>query len=536
MKRTAPILDLLIAISISAVWLAVAIATRPLIPIDETRYVAVAWEMHSQGDYLVPHLNGQIYAHKPPLFFWLINLAWGIFGVSEWAARAVGPVFSLGCVGLTYYLGRLAWPQHRQLAGSAVLLLVSGIVWSVFASLTMFDTGLCFFVILFAVGLIKLASGRWGLGTTLLALALAGGLLQKGPAVFLHTLPVALLAPYWVDRARFSSWTKWYAAVLVAVLLALSIVSAWAVPAMWSGGSEYAAAILWRQSAGRVVNSFAHQRPVWWYLPIVPALLFPWSLTWPAWRGLPSVWREPPVRLCLLWFVSSCLMFSMLSGKQIHYLLPVVPFAALLTSRLLATLGTRTVKILTRCLAALYVLLAACVSAVPLLADRILEVRPLVGMTAGWVALLLVAAIALAAAKVSDAAGMIRRAAVMAVLVWTIMNGTVLSCLREKIDLGPFARDVARYQRSHPDIAYVGKYHGQFQFLGRLERPIHELSSAEQLPSWIQKHPQGLVILSRKTKEQPGPGLLAFCGDTREVEVRRVELWEARSAPTHVLR
>jgi 4-amino-4-deoxy-L-arabinose transferase-like glycosyltransferase len=54
-------------------------------PIDETRYLTVAWEMWLRQDFLVPYLNGATYSHKPPLLFWLINLSWGMFGVSEWA-------------------------------------------------------------------------------------------------------------------------------------------------------------------------------------------------------------------------------------------------------------------------------------------------------------------------------------------------------------------------------------------------------------------------------------------------------------------
>ena len=39
----------------------------PPLPIDETRYLTVAWEMRRTGEFLVPHLNGLPYAHKPPL-------------------------------------------------------------------------------------------------------------------------------------------------------------------------------------------------------------------------------------------------------------------------------------------------------------------------------------------------------------------------------------------------------------------------------------------------------------------------------------
>src|SRR5688572_11002134 len=68
---------------------------RPLMPIDETRYAAVAWEMWNRGDFLVPHLNGLPYSDKPPLLFWLIQLGWMAFGVTEWWPRLLPALFSL---------------------------------------------------------------------------------------------------------------------------------------------------------------------------------------------------------------------------------------------------------------------------------------------------------------------------------------------------------------------------------------------------------------------------------------------------------
>ena len=66
-----------------AILVVAGIALRPLLPVDETRYASVAWEMWTGGDYLVPHLNGETYSHKPPLLFWLMNLSWWIFGVND---------------------------------------------------------------------------------------------------------------------------------------------------------------------------------------------------------------------------------------------------------------------------------------------------------------------------------------------------------------------------------------------------------------------------------------------------------------------
>ncbi len=508
-----------------------AIATRPLIPIDETRYASVAWEMHTSGDFLVPHLNGQLYSHKPPLFFWLMNGMWSIFGLGAWPARVVGPLFGLSTVGLAYYAARLMWPEQRQLAGSAALLIVSGVVWSVFTSLTMFDTGLSFFVMLFCIGLLKLASGARLTGVLVLGLALGGGLLQKGPAVFLHTIPTALLAPWWVDRKTFSiRWRNWYLAIAGAVAVGGLIVFSWVLPAIGRGGADYAEAILWKQSAGRVVKSFAHGRPFWWYLPIIPLLIFPWSFAWPAWRNLHSVWGESAVRLCSLSCITPCVAFSMLSGKQIHYLLPIVPIMALLMVRLLSTMELAHVRQLNRYIAGFLALCAVATLSLPILARQIIVLQPLVVMTPVWMGILAIAAVTVAMTRVTDVGDVIRRVTVYSLLAWIVISGMVNASIRDLIDLRQFASDVARHQQSDRPVAYVGNYHGQFNFLGQLESPIVELSTA-QVPNWVEANPQGYVIMERDATRSTTLGLLACREELLGTRVRRLELWEARYAP-----
>ncbi|HSH29228.1 MAG TPA: hypothetical protein VK971_04905, partial [Thiohalobacter sp.] len=87
-----PVPDAVALPALVAALMAVVLWLRPLLPVDETRYVAVAWEMWLRGDFLVPHLNGQAYHHKPPLLFWLIQAGWTLFGVSDWWPRLVAPL------------------------------------------------------------------------------------------------------------------------------------------------------------------------------------------------------------------------------------------------------------------------------------------------------------------------------------------------------------------------------------------------------------------------------------------------------------
>ena len=84
------------ALLVSAVLLAaLQLWLRPLLPVDETRYLSVAWEMWWRGDSLVPYLNGEPYSHKPPLLFWLVHGVWALSGVSELAARLLPVLLSL---------------------------------------------------------------------------------------------------------------------------------------------------------------------------------------------------------------------------------------------------------------------------------------------------------------------------------------------------------------------------------------------------------------------------------------------------------
>ena len=124
---------------IAAAWvalMALALTLRPLLPIVETRYLGVAWEMHLSGDWLVPKLNGAAYSHKPPLLFWLINLGWQVFGVTETWGRLVAPLFGLGSLALTAVLARQLWPSRDDtaLAATATLILFSTATWVYMAS------------------------------------------------------------------------------------------------------------------------------------------------------------------------------------------------------------------------------------------------------------------------------------------------------------------------------------------------------------------------------------------------------------------
>ena len=482
---------------------AVALVARPLTPIDETRYVSVAWEMWLRGDYLVLFKNGEPYSHKPPLLFWLYNLGWLVTGVNEWWPRLVSPLFSLGSLLLMISLGRRLWPGDEDSGRHAAWILASSLLWMLFSTSAMFDVMLAFFVLIGMRGLLIAADGKMARGCAWLTLAIGLGILAKGPVLLLHLLPVAALAPWWRPGL---DWKRWYGGLALAVAAGAAIALAWAIPAALRGGEEYARMIFWGQSVGRVADSFAHQRPFWWYLPLLPLLFFPWLL-WPAlWRRAAALAREgldDGLRFCLAWLAPVFVSFSLISGKQVHYLIPLFPAFALFAGRLLAS-GRQ---------GGLW-LPAAVVAA----AGAAMFYPAFAGMPAAlatWRAFPLWPGIVLVLAAML--AGWIGRQprrqpsilALLGALAFALIQFYLAENIHLRYDVRPLAREIRQLQMRGVAVANHGDYHAQYHFLGRLERPLDQVETATDIRAWFDKHPEGVLVayFSPRSAELAGESL-----------------------------
>ncbi len=71
---------------------------------EEPRRSIIAIEMLKSGDWAIPHIYGEIYYNKPPLYNWLIAASMAVFGTGEWAARLPGILSLLATGGLLYYV------------------------------------------------------------------------------------------------------------------------------------------------------------------------------------------------------------------------------------------------------------------------------------------------------------------------------------------------------------------------------------------------------------------------------------------------
>lgn len=504
--------------------LAAAGLLRPLLPIDETRYAAVAWEMWLRGEWLVPHLNGQPYSHKAPLLFWMIHAGWAVFGVHEGWLRLIGPLLAAGTLVLTARAARLLWPERPAVAEAAPLVLVSSALFAYFATALMFDLLLSLWVTLGWLALLR----AWRHGTrardfVLLGAALGGALLAKGPAALVHLLPVALAAPWWMREQR-PAWRRWYAGVGLALVGGAALALAWAIPAGLVGGPAYREAIFWGQTAGRMVRSFAHQGPWWYYLPLAPLLLAPWLL-WPRWwRALAPAWRaDSGLRFVLLGALITLLVFSLVSGKRPHYLLPAFPLVALLVVRALdgdsAPPGRPWGPALS-----LVAIGAVAALAGPWLGHRDIGVDDVAAFVPAGLTVV-GAGVVLILLRPAAPPVNVRRLALAAVVGWAALGAAAGLALRETHDVQEMGRRLAQYEREGREVAVEARLHdGQWIFAGRLRRPLVEMTAAE-IPAWLAADPTRRAIVFYRHEQELPAGLRT------EVSRRYRGVWMAVLAP-----
>ncbi len=491
-------------------------AARPLLPIDETRYLTVAWEYMTRGTYILPTLNFDPYHHKPPMLFWLINAMWSFFGTTDiWAARLVTLIGSLGTLFMTHQIARVLWPDARQKADIAVFMLGATPFFLIYSSLIMFDALLACAVLVGIYALLRFYQGgsRWNF--MLLGLALGAGALIKGPVILLHLLPVILLFP--LIRRDFSpSRSLWFQGTIFALLIGTAIGLAWALPAAHLGGPEYKDMIFRGQSADRMVNAFDHARPFWFYLAALPALTLPWIFIAPFYRRgkCPDEIRTWQTRFLLAWILSPFIAFMAISGKQVHYLIPLLPGLALLaahyivTRRVLDRLSPGrlyTLALLPGSLAFLG-LLGVVITArnLPTPTGTLAQMSnvSLHFLILGLIAVALIARHVRRAGYDTTQSFRAIFAAHVALII--CLHLSLAPMMTKYYDLSGVAAIVKPYADAGKPIAVARAWQGELGYLAHLKEPV-DIIEPDRMAGWLARHPKGIIIL-RHTAGKPPKG------------------------------
>ncbi len=502
-------------------------------PLDETRSLAIAWEMWTRSDWLVPYLNGEIYTKQTPLMFWLVNLGWTVVGVNEWWPRLIPALFGLGSLVLVGRLARALWPGQINVAAYAPVIMLGMLCWTIFLTLTLDSMLLVFFTALGAVAITTMLRKRRQLAWPLLGLSLGLGALAGGPVIFVYLLPLALLAPFWVGSKRKVKWSRWYGKVAKAVVVAVGICIVWAVVVSQKpDGAVYVESFLMTPLMGVGVEFFASSHPWWWYLALVPVVTLPWSIFPLVWMRLWQVRRDKidsGLAFCLFWAWPTIVILSLMVLKQPQFLLPLLPafalgMAYLLLDEDLLIHGQDSVF---SSMAFPIVFLGGTLAALPglprveALPSMLWELSPFIGITIAFVG------IALAWLPVAGGTQRVTNLTVggVSLLVLVILSvGSQFDGLYRTNEAAVYLANAERQQRP---IAHVGTYDGQFQFAGRLKTTLEVIDGAGAT-QWSARHPEGLVVTYTAGWQPRIAGLSkpAFEAPYRDHQVR---IWKADS-------
>ena len=74
--------------------------------IDETEplFAEAARQMVETGDWITPYFNGETRFDKPPLIYWLMAIAYHIFGINEWSVRLPSAISGTSLVCFGFYV------------------------------------------------------------------------------------------------------------------------------------------------------------------------------------------------------------------------------------------------------------------------------------------------------------------------------------------------------------------------------------------------------------------------------------------------
>ena len=302
---------------------------------QEARVLVTAREMlgGTLQDYLIPHCNGEVRLHKPPLAYWLAAGSFGVFGVHDWAGRLPMALAAWGTILCTYAIGRRLVGARAALLGC--LLLLGSLHFFRYGRLAETDILVTLFNTL-AVGAILMGWRHEGRRRALAwhsvsGIAIGLAVMSKGlPAVY--PLLFLVLLAWWTGRWRvLTDWLR-SGAIALALLVALP----WFIYVMrtpeWSRVPHEAYKVL--RGGGHFELPGAHlvylaKASLPWTPLVILALVA-------AGRQLRSSLR---VRILLAWVLSVLVPLEIALQKQEHYLLPLMPGLMLLSAWMLVRPG-----------------------------------------------------------------------------------------------------------------------------------------------------------------------------------------------------
>jgi 4-amino-4-deoxy-L-arabinose transferase-like glycosyltransferase len=306
-----------------------------LIGPDEPRYAAIGAAMAQSGDWVTPRLWGVPWFEKPALLYWMTAAAFKA-GLGEDLAPRL-PVALLSVCFLIFFFLELRRQFGERTASYATAILATSAWWLAFSHSAVPDLPMSATYAAAMLLAMRLAFPDDHSGAKI---AIAAGVLL-GLSVLAKGLgPLALFLPaVWFLRRKLR-----YLILLLAVTVIIA--TPWYALIIARQGQPFIDEFLWKQTLGRLAShALAHERPFWFYLPVLIGGLFPWS---PLLAILldKRVYKDQRTIFLLVWSAWVIIFFSIFLNKLPGYVLPLFPAVAVLLAIALTQLEQKNSKMM----------------------------------------------------------------------------------------------------------------------------------------------------------------------------------------------
>ena len=304
---------------------------------DEVFYSLTAKEMAARNEWLTPLIFGQPQFEKPPLTYWLLEVAFKTWGISPFTARFFPAVFALLGVLAVYCLGLMGFKDERKAFLSALVLATAAFYAGM--GKTVFTDMIFTVFILGALCLFLLGYTDWrrqGIGFLGFYFFCALATLTKSPLGFV--IPQVAVILFLLYQRQINFLKNWWVPAGVALYLIMAL--PWYLYIFRQYGHAFIQEFFYNDHWRRFLSAEHRGNDHWFFYPMTMiAGLFPWSLfLLAAWVDLFKRLKSSVTvvdYLCLSWIVAVLLVFQMAHSKLASYILPLFPALALMTGNFL---------------------------------------------------------------------------------------------------------------------------------------------------------------------------------------------------------
>lgn len=311
---------------------------RDFTPMNELKYISIVEEAFRNNTWFTFYNHGEIYADKPPLFFWLIMLSRVIAG--GYYTWIIGLFTLIPTMGILVLMDK--WLKSENIMHIPVVSNLLLLTTAMFTGATLFirmDMLMVFFIVLSLYTFFRIYKHKHQkYEEYMLPVYIFLAVFSKGTIGFL--VPVLSIVSFLVIKKQIKTFSSYLGWKQWGIMLTLFFV--WFLAVYLESGKDYLVNMLFKQTVGRGIRSFSHSEPFWFYLPRIPVSFAPWSLLYIVliWMGVKKQIIKGDIRIFFVSvIVTTFVLLSLVSAKIDIYLLPVYPFAVYLCSSLLSGLG-----------------------------------------------------------------------------------------------------------------------------------------------------------------------------------------------------